>query len=91
MVVLDSNIWIAFFHVSDSQHEKAKKVFAGIASKILLPDYIIFEVVSILAIRASKEIADLFLERVTDNKAVFMHMKSASSSLDTTGPFIKRL
>lgn len=70
MTILDSSVWIAFFHEADSQHVKALRVFKALSSKILLLDYIILEVASVLAMRASKGIADLFLERVLDNAAI---------------------
>lgn len=70
MIIFDSNVWVAFFHEVDSQHQKARKVFSALSSKILLPEYVLLEVASVLAKRASKGIADMFIERVIDNEAV---------------------
>jgi len=69
-VVLDSNIWIAFLNKSDSQHKKAVKTFKEIENKIIVPEYIILEVCSVLSIRASKKTADKFLEIVLENNDI---------------------
>ena len=69
-VVFDSNVWIALFHQNDSQHAKARKVFSVLNSQIIIPEYIILEVCTVLAQRASKKYANIFLERISDNDDV---------------------
>lgn len=67
MTILDSNVWIALFNERDSQHAKAQKVIPLIALPVIMPEYIILEVCSVLVQKASKEVADRFLDRVCDN------------------------
>lgn len=70
MIILDSNIWIAFLNESDNQHKKAEKVFQGIGDSIIITEYIILEVASVLTMRANKNIADKFTELIIDNKNI---------------------
>ncbi|OGL66543.1 hypothetical protein A2856_02530 [Candidatus Uhrbacteria bacterium RIFCSPHIGHO2_01_FULL_63_20] len=70
MTVFDSNVWIAFLNIEDSQHAKAKKAFAEASLPIVLPEYVVLEASTVLAKRASKEIADTFLDRVGSNRDV---------------------
>ncbi len=67
MIILDSNVWVAFFNKSDSQHQKAKKVLKEITGKITATEYVILEVCSVLLVRAGKQAANKFLEIVFDN------------------------
>jgi len=47
-IILDSNVWIALFHEEDSQHDKACKLFDEITEHILVPEYVLIEVASVL-------------------------------------------
>ena len=67
MIILDSNIWVAFFNKSDSQHQKAKKVMRETDGEITVTEYVILEVCSVLLVRAGKQAADKFLEITFDN------------------------
>lgn len=68
--ILDSSVWVALFSQYDSQHTKAWKILKGVRSRIVIPEYIILEVVTVLAQRASKKCADMFLERMCDNSDI---------------------
>jgi len=70
MVILDSNIWIAFFNKADSQHAKAKKVLQKNNNKLVITEYILLEVASVLCLRSKKLVADKFLEMATNNKDI---------------------
>ena len=70
MTLLDSSVWIAYLNVEDSQYAKAKREMASASLPIILPEYVILEVCTVLAMRAGKDIADRFLELVSDNKDV---------------------
>ena len=67
MIILDSNVWVAFFNKSDSQHQKAKKNLKEITGKVTATEYVILEVCSVLLVRAGKQVANKFLEIVFDN------------------------
>jgi predicted nucleic acid-binding protein len=64
MLILDANVWIGLFNVEDSQHKKAKNIFAEINGEILIPEYILVEVLNVLTEKASKKHADKFLSMV---------------------------
>ncbi|MFH1522473.1 MAG: PIN domain-containing protein [Patescibacteria group bacterium] len=89
MVILDSNIWIAFFNRKDSQHTKARKIFFTIQELVILPEYIILEVCSILTLRASKKIAEAFLEIAIYNKNVKIVLSDDSLFKNTLKLFVQ--
>ncbi len=67
MKILDSNVWISFFNKNDINHKKASKILALLfKGEIYLTDYIILEVSTILLQKASKDIANSFVEFVQD-------------------------
>jgi predicted nucleic acid-binding protein len=70
MVILDSNIWIAFLNKGDGQHEKAERVFEKIDKKLILPEYLVVEICSVLALRVDKKAADKFIDFVLDNNDI---------------------
>lgn len=70
MIIFDSNIWIAFFNISDTQHKKAKRVLENINAKIVITEYIILEVSSVLLFKADKDVANKFIEIVLNNKDI---------------------
>ncbi len=71
MKILDSNIWIAFFNIEDSQHNKAQKIFKVLENeKIIITEYIILEVASVLLNKAGRGVANTFIEMAIDNEDV---------------------
>jgi predicted nucleic acid-binding protein len=70
MIILDSNVWIAFFHERDSQHKRAEKIVKEISFPIVAPEYVIIEVSSILRFKAGKKISNDFLENIFDNENI---------------------
>jgi len=71
MIILDSSVWVALFNDDDSQHKKAVKVFSNLkSSPIGLPEYIILEVASVLALRANKAVSVQFIEYALENGSI---------------------
>lgn len=70
MIIFDSNIWIAFFNISDSQHKKAEKILENISGKIFITEYVILEVSSVLLFKVNKGVANKFIEIVLNNKDI---------------------
>jgi len=70
MIILDSNVWVAFFYEDDSQHKKAEKIIKELGLFIVVPEYVIAEVSSVLCLRASKKISNDFLENIFDNENI---------------------
>lgn len=62
MIVLDSSIWVAFILEDDSQHAKAVSLFPELNDEIIIPEYVMLEVCSVLIVQAGKHLADRFLE-----------------------------
>ncbi len=76
MTILDSNVWIAFFHESDSQHKKAEKIIKELGALIVVPEYVIVEVSSILCFNAGKKISDVFIDSISDNKNIEIQLSN---------------
>jgi len=70
MTVLDSSVWIALFNESDSQHAKADRIFQSLQSTIILPEYVLLEVCTILTQKAGKEVSHAFLATAFENEDV---------------------
>lgn len=87
MTILDSNVWIGLYHRQDSQHTKSKKIFSSLTEKILIPEYIILEVCSVLLLKSNKETADTFLERVIDSEEVEVALSNEPFFFDTVETF----
>ncbi len=68
-IIFDSNIWIALFNKNDSHHEKVSNLFLEPQS-IYVPEYIILETTSVLQLRASKQIANMFAQMIIETKQV---------------------
>lgn len=89
MIILDSNVWIAYFHEQDSQHTKAEKVFSQISTPIILPEYVILEVSTILVQHAGKKIANQFLELIKDNRDIILLLTEEAFFLKVIAAFQK--
>jgi predicted nucleic acid-binding protein len=65
--IFDTNVWVALFNENDAHHEKAQQLFLQTES-VTIPEYIILETTTILQMRASKQIADLFAKMITSTE-----------------------
>ena len=63
-IILDSSIWVAFLHDTDSQHKQALAVFERIGNTITVPEYVVIEVATILKRRKKQDEAKRFVHRV---------------------------
>jgi len=62
-VIFDSNVWIAFLNEKDAHHEKARQLFSE-KWVVFVPEYVVLETTSVLQLKASKQIADLFAKMI---------------------------
>lgn len=83
MTIFDSNIWIAYLNKDDSQHRRATSYFSRLDDELLITEYIILEVVTVLAMRVDKDLADNFLDLVLNNTDVQV-LKSSSDFFDSS-------
>ncbi len=70
MIILDSNIWIAFLNVDDVNHKKAEKIFEETKEKIILTEYILLETVTVLSQKVDKRVSDRFIDEVVNNRDI---------------------
>ncbi len=90
MIVLDSNIWIAAFHSTDSLHKKALDLFSQIEKEhILLPEYVLIETANVLMIRAKKSVAQYFIQSTANNTDIHLLVSSKELLYETSDLFTK--
>jgi predicted nucleic acid-binding protein len=75
-IILDSCVWIAFFHKEDSQHEKAQELISITANEIIIPEYVVLEVSTVLQNKKLKQMADNFLSLIFDQNSTFTFLPS---------------
>lgn len=66
--LVDSSVWVALFLDFDTQHRKAEQTIQKLSGTIYLPYCVIAEVVTILAYKHSKRLADNFIAYAKDNR-----------------------
>lgn len=64
-VIVDSSVWIAYLDEDDSQHDKAEKVLGGQITPLLVPEYVLLEVVTVLRQKKRESILQQFLNNAT--------------------------
>ncbi|HAM88058.1 MAG: hypothetical protein US83_C0019G0004 [Candidatus Falkowbacteria bacterium GW2011_GWC2_38_22] len=89
MIILDSNIWIAYLNKNDNQHNKAVSFFDKIKENILITEYIILEVATVLSMRIDKKTADSFIDFVTNNQDIEVMSSSDEFFKKTLDFFLK--
>jgi predicted nucleic acid-binding protein len=68
LVIFDSSVWVALLHYTDSQHQKALKVFGEVGDVIVVPEYVVIEVATVLKQQGKLEEARQFVHRVLNEK-----------------------
>ncbi len=91
MIILDSNVWIAFLDKSDSQHKQAEKIFNELKQKIIITEYIILEVCSVLSLKVNKKVADSFIEMAFNNRDIEVLLSDEHFFKETTKLFLNCL
>ncbi len=90
MIILDSNVWIGFLSVNDSNHEQAVRVWSGLVWPILLPEYVLLEVATVLSLRVDKKTADAWLAYVFDNKDVELLPSNGEFLLEVAAWYLRK-
>jgi len=76
MLIFDSNIWIAYLIESDSTHKKAVKLFQQTKSKdILITEYLLLEIVTVLKQVEGFEMAQKFIQQITNENISFIESR----------------
>lgn len=69
-ILLDSSVWIALFLDADTQHARARRLFARLPRKIYISDLVVNEVATVLTYKHSKAQADKFLDFLEANQDI---------------------
>lgn len=81
-IILDSNIWIAYFDKNDSTHLAAIKVFESLNSKIFITHFLISEISTILQFKLWKDFSDLFLDWIKDRNIEIIELEDFDILID---------
>lgn len=81
--LVDSSVWVALFLDFDAQHRKAERMIQKISGTIYMPYCVIAEVVTILAYKHSKRLADNFIAYVKDNRDIRVINDDAFDEIDS--------
>lgn len=80
MVIIDSNVWIAFLNKNDSNHKRADEIFNKLVDKrekIIITEYVLLEIVTVLSQKVGKKIANQFIEIAGNTKRIEIISSSA--------------
>jgi predicted nucleic acid-binding protein len=81
--VIDSSVFVAFYHADDSSHAKSKRQLKAIESaSILVHCYVVQEVSTVLTYKLGKEIADAFLIDITQSSNIRLINPMLSDEID---------
>ena len=70
-IILDSCVWVAYFVSSDSLHRKALLLVSEIEeNEIIVPEYVLLEVVTVLKAQKYHKQAKEFAKRVVESEAL---------------------
>jgi len=78
MIILDANVWIAFFDNDDSHHERAQQTLYSSSGRLVLPEYVLLEVISVLQRKRGKNFADVCLTELIFNQDLVLLMNDAN-------------
>ncbi len=77
MIILDSNIWIAYLNEADSTHQRALKIFQKTNVKdVLITEYLLLEIVTVLKQIQGHKSAQEFIQLLTDKNISFVESKN---------------
>jgi predicted nucleic acid-binding protein len=66
-IIIDSCVWIAFFIENDSLHEKSLLLEADILKTKYIPDFVFFEVCTVLRKKGGLSFCKIFIEYIEKN------------------------
>ena len=72
MTILDSNIWIALLNEDDSQNARAQEVVGKIRGAIILPEYAVIEIATIILQKVGKARLDRFLDQIDNTPDLYV-------------------
>lgn len=82
-VIFDTNVWVALFVPTDSQHKKAVRTFrTHYDVPKLVPEYVLLETLTIIKLQASRDDAQQCLDRFLYTEQ--LEILPASHSFDAT-------
>lgn len=82
-VILDSNVFIAFYSRDDSLHDEALALLSELEDyEILVPYCVIQEVATILTYHFGKSLADCFIRDLEDSDNIFLIQADLHSAMD---------
>lgn len=89
MIILDTNVWYAICDANDSSHSAASKLFESLEEPVLMPEYILVELLNLLVRKRGKEWTDQFLGKLLVSKDCVITPNSASFTNEVLQDFLR--
>ncbi len=84
-VILDSNVWIGQLIATDTLHDRATKLADTLGdSTVVVPEYVLLEVITILKVHKRYTEAKAFGERVLGNSVTYLPALGLARVIATT-------
>jgi len=88
MLLLDSNIFIAYFRQEEEKHAEAQQIIHQ-APQIIINDYVLSEIYTVLMLRESYEIAKKVLSWIASNPKIVIQ-RLTNEEIQSTVAFIQK-
>jgi len=70
MVVLDTNVWFAYLSKDDYRHKRAVVLVEALRDDVLVSEYVLLELCTLLAAKKKKDIADRLIDVIEHNDRI---------------------
>jgi predicted nucleic acid-binding protein len=89
MIILDTNIWYAVCDRSDSLHQKAQEIFSSLDSQVMIPEYVLVELMNLLVRKRGKVWTDKFMSELIVSDDCQITPNTPSFTLEVIQSFLK--
>lgn len=89
MIIIDSNVWISYFHEEDINHQKARKIVTP-QLDIVIPECVVVELSTVLTHKIGKSNTDLIIKNLINNKNIAILYSSREFFLTILNFYLKK-
>ncbi len=87
--LVDSSVLVAAKNKNDTLHDRAVEALAKAELPLIVHEYVVLETATVLLNRASKDVAETFIQQVLKNASFSLLFSSQLSFLAAASSFIK--
>jgi len=89
MIILDTNIWYAACDKSDFLHKKAQELFSSLEDQVMIPEYVLVELINLLVRKKGKAWTDEFMRQLIVSDDCQITPNTPSFTLEVIQSFLK--